>query len=101
MIAYTKDQFEQYRGDKEALEVQYYSHPTTIAHKSYEEYLEFFYKFHEYEQDQFESDRLIVSRELADIKSVQDYMYYCSEEDFDNQERMLVDIYKHLERKWR
>lgn len=101
MTAYTKDQFEEYKGDKEFLEVQYYSNPVTVAHKTYEEYRKYFDNYYLIEQDNFERDRLIVSRELADIKSVQDYMYYCAEEDFDNQERMLVDIYRHLEAKWK
>ena len=53
------------------------------------------------EQDQFEKDREIVSGVLADIPSVCDFMNNCDEDDFDNHERMLVDIYKFLEKKWR
>lgn len=101
MAAYTKDQFEHYKGDKEFLEVKYYSNPVIVAHKTYEEYRKYFDDYYLVEQDNFERDRMIVSRELADIKSVQDFMYYCAEEDFDNQERMLVDIYRHLESKWK
>jgi len=53
------------------------------------------------EQDQFEKDRVVVSDVLADIPSVCDFMNDCDEDDFDTHERMLVDIYKFLEKKWK
>lgn len=52
------------------------------------------------EQDQFEKDREIVSDVLSDIPSVCDFMNDCDEDEFDNNERMLIDIYKFLEKKW-
>lgn len=53
------------------------------------------------EQNQFEKDREIVADVLADIPSVCDFMNGCDEDDFDSHERMLVDIYKFLEKKWK
>lgn len=42
MTAYTKEEFEQYKGDVDFLEVQYYSQYDTIKHETYEDYIEFF-----------------------------------------------------------
>ena len=42
MTAYTKEEFDQYKGDADFLEVKYYSEFDTIKHKTYEDYLEFF-----------------------------------------------------------
>lgn len=52
MSAYTKEQFEQYKGDAEFLEVKYYSQFTAEQHKTYEEYLEFFNWFYHLEEGQ-------------------------------------------------
>lgn len=50
MSAYTREQFEQYKGDAEFLEVKYYSQFTAEKHKTYEEYLEFFNWFYHLEE---------------------------------------------------
>ncbi len=52
------------------------------------------------QQNEFEKERLIVSDEFAEILSVSNFMLSCEEDEFDDHERMLIDIYKHLENKW-
>lgn len=51
MGAYTREQFEQYKGEAEFLEVKYYHQFTTEQHKTYEEYLEFFNWFYHLEDN--------------------------------------------------
>lgn len=52
MSAYTKEEFEQYKGDAEFLEVKYYPDFTCEQHSTYEEYIEFFNSFYNLEQQQ-------------------------------------------------
>lgn len=52
MPAYTKEQFENYKGDSEFLEVKYYSQFAAEKHRTYEEYLEFFNWFYHVEEEQ-------------------------------------------------
>lgn len=51
MAAYTKEEFEKYKGDAEFLEVKYYSQFTCEQHATYEEYIEFFNWFYHMEKE--------------------------------------------------
>ncbi|QDP50367.1 MAG: hypothetical protein Tp178MES00d2C33159851_157 [Prokaryotic dsDNA virus sp.] len=52
MSMYTKEQFEEYKGNKHYLVVKYYTEPEVGYHETYEEYVEYFNYFYGLEEEQ-------------------------------------------------
>jgi len=52
-------------------------------------------------QDEYESFQILVAEEFADIPSVQTIVSLVHDDEFYALERAFIDVYKHLEAKWK